>query len=220
MNISILNEKFRPTTLDDFLCSPENREKFEEFIKKQDIPHIGLFGEPGSGKTTLAKIFRKQIDCDYLYLNAMDERGMDVLRDKVKSFASSATFYPLKIVILDEATHIRVDSQVLLLNMIETYSKDTRFILTGNYPQRLIEPLRSRLQEFNLVPPKKSEIANMLCDILQKENVEYTVEDVAAIINKYYPDIRRVINMTQKNIINNKLSLANLDSSYSDYCDN
>jgi ABC-type uncharacterized transport system ATPase component len=99
---TILNEKWRPDTLEGYICSDENRAKFQEFIDNQDIPHILLAGRPGSGKSTLAKILMNNINCDSLFINAVDERSMDVMRDKVGSFASSSSFKPLKIVVLDE----------------------------------------------------------------------------------------------------------------------
>ena len=195
---TILNEKYRPDTLNGYICSDENKIKFQEFVTNQDLPHLGLFGPPGSGKTTLAKIMGSNIDCDCLFVNAIDERSMDVMRDKVGSFASAGSFKPLKIVILDEATHILQASQVILLNMMETYSLNTRFILTGNYPERLIEPLRSRLQEFDLVPPSKKVIAGHVDNILNEENIKHTPEDIVNIVKKFYPDFRRIINACQK----------------------
>jgi len=203
----ILNEKWRPDTLEGYICSNENRAKFQEYINKQDIPHILLAGHPGSGKTTLAKILANNINCDYLFLNAVDERSIDVMRDKVGSFASAGSFKPLKIVILDEATHILQASQVLLLNMMETYSINTRFILTGNYPERLIEPLRSRCQEFDLEPPSKKVIAQHIDNILNTEDIKHTIEDVVNIIKKFYPDFRRIINACQKYTVNGEIKL-------------
>jgi DNA polymerase III delta prime subunit len=200
-------EKYRPQTLDTYLCDDTLRDKFKTFIDNQDIPHLGFFGLQGSGKSTLAKILVNNINCDYIYLNATENRGMDDIKDKVGSFASAASFKPLKIVILDEATHILQASQVLLLNMIETYSLTTRFILTGNYPERLIPPLRSRLQEFKLTPPAKKIVAKHVVDILENENIEFELEDLASIIHNSYPDFRKVINTCQKYIVDNKLTL-------------
>ena len=206
---TILNEKWRPDTLEGYVTTAENKAKFQEFIDKQDIPHLLFAGKPGSGKTTLAKILVNNIDCDFLYINAADERSMDVMREKVGAFAAASSFKPLKIVILDEATHILQASQVVLLNMMETYSLKTRFILTGNYPERLIDPLRSRCQEFDLQPPSKKVIAQHIDNILAKEGIEHTLEDIAIIIKKFYPDYRRIINSCQKYTVNNVLTLDN-----------
>jgi DNA polymerase III delta prime subunit len=207
---TILNEKYRPDTLEGYICKDEYKDKFKEFIKNQDIPHLLFAGKPGAGKTTIAKILVKNIDCDYLYINATDERSMDVMRDKVGAFAAAGSFKPLKIVILDEATHILQASQVILLNMMETYSLTTRFILTGNYPERLIEPLRSRCQEFDLQPPSKKVVAQHISTILDKEDIEYEIQDLVTIVNKFYPDFRKVINNCQKYTVDNKLTLDSL----------
>lgn len=214
---TILNEKYRPDTLEGYICKEEYKNKFEEFIKNQDIPHLLFAGKPGSGKTTIAKILTKNIECDYLYINATDERSMDVMRDKVGAFAAAGSFKPLKIVILDEATHILSASQVILLNMMETYSLTTRFILTGNYPERLIEPLRSRCQEFDLAPPTKMIVAKHVANILDKEEIEYEIPDLATIINKFYPDFRKIINNCQKYTLDNKLVLGELSNSDDNY---
>jgi DNA polymerase III delta prime subunit len=214
---SILNEKYRPDTLEGYICSEENKVKFQEYIDKQDIPHILLAGKPGSGKTTLAKILINNIDCDYLFLNAVDERSMDVMRDKVKAFAAAGSFKPLKIIVLDESTHILSASQVILLNMMETFSLNTRFILTGNYPERLIEPLRSRCQEFNLEPPSKKEIALHIDNILNTEGIKHTENDVIYLVKKFYPDFRRMINACQKYTVDGKIKLDSSVETLSNY---
>jgi replication factor C small subunit len=213
----ILNEKYRPENVEGYLCTDDMKSKIESWIKDQNIPMLGFFGKAGSGKTTLAKILAKNINCDYLYINATDERSMDVMRDKVGGFASAASFKPLKIIILDESTHILQASQVILLNMIETFSKNVRFILTGNYPERLIDPLRSRLEEYKLEAPSKKITAKHFHEILNKENVEHELEDLASIINQCYPDLRRTFNTLQKNIKDNRLILSNKTSSTLDY---
>ena len=214
---TILNEKYRPDTLEGYVCRDEDRIKFQEFIDNQDVPHLLFAGKPGAGKTTLAKILVKNINCDYLYINATDERSIDIMRDKVGAFASAGSFKPLKIVILDEATHILQASQVILLNMMETFSLTTRFILTGNYPERLIEPLRSRCQEFDLQPPSKKVIAKHIDSILNQENIEHTVEDVVTIVKKFYPDYRKIINSCQKYTVSGVLKLDNLSGADNEY---
>ena len=214
---TILNEKYRPDTLEGYICKDEVKVKFKEFIDKQDIPHLLFAGKPGAGKTTLAKILVNNIDCDFLYINATDERSIDIMRDKVGAFAAAGSFKPLKIVILDEATHILQAGQVILLNMMETYSLTTRFILTGNYAERLIEPLRSRCQEFDLSPPSKKVVAQHISVILDKEEVEYEIQDLVTIVNKFYPDFRKIINNCQKYTIDGTLTLDNSVNLTDDY---
>jgi replication factor C small subunit len=202
----ILNERYRPSTLEGYVCDEHFKQKIEGWIGEQNIPHLFFYGAPGSGKSTLAKILAKNIDCDYIYLNSTDKRSMDDIRNEILPFVSTMSFKDApKIVILDEATHILQASQVLLLNLIETYSLNTRFILTGNYPERLIEPLRSRLEDYNLKPPSKKSVAIHLDKILTLENIEFKLEDIAQIINSCYPDIRRTINTVQKYIQDGKL---------------
>jgi DNA polymerase III delta prime subunit len=214
---TILNEKYRPDTLEGYICKDEVKAKFQEFIDKQDIPHLLFEGKPGAGKTTLAKILVNNIDCDFLYINATDERSIDIMRDKVGAFAAAGSFAPLKIVILDEATHILQAGQVILLNMMETYSLTTRFILTGNYAERLIEPLRSRCQEFDLSPPSKKVVAQHVSIILDKEDIEYEIPDLVTIVNKFYPDFRKIINNCQKYTIDGTLTLDNSINESNDY---
>ena len=214
---TILNEKYRPDTLEGYICKDEVKVKFKEFIDKQDIPHLLFAGKPGAGKTTLAKILVNNIDCDFLYINATDERSIDIMRDKVGAFAAVGSFKPLKIVILDEATHILQAGQVILLNMMETYSLTTRFILTGNYAERLIEPLRSRCQEFDLSPPSKKVVAQHISVILDKEDIKYEVSDLVTLVNKFYPDFRKIINNCQKYTIDGTLTLDNSVNLTDDY---
>ncbi len=204
---SIWNEKYRSKNLEEYLCEAELKSKFQTFINKQDIPHIGLFGSQGLGKSTLAKILVNSIECDFLHINAADERGIEVIRDKVGSFASSNSFKPLKIVVLEESTILLNASQIILLDMMERYSLKTRFILTGNYPERLIPPLRSRLQEFKLLSPTKKEVAKHIVKILDNEEVKYDLNDVAKIIQNSYPDFRKIINDLQKYTIDGTLSI-------------
>lgn len=211
MAIKKLVNKYNPTTIDDFSCSDDIKSFIkDECIAKNNIPDILLSGSPGIGKTTLAKIIVKSIECDYIYINASDERSMDVMRDKVKGFACTAGFNPLKIVILDEADYIRQDAQAMLRNIIETYSESTRFIMTCNYPERLIPALHSRFKEIKIPHLTKVELANLVVDILDKEEVEYDLLDVKHIITKHHPDIRKTINEISGCIVSNKLVLNDL----------
>jgi len=190
-------EKYRSQILDDYVGNESIKNLIQDCIDKNDIPHMIFSGPPGTGKTTLAKLIVNSIECDYLYINATDERSMDVMRDKVKGFASSASFKPLKVVILDEADFIRIDSQALLRNVIETFSLNTRFILTCNYIERIIDPIQSRCQVLNIVPPSKKDIATHVAIILEKEQIEYKAEDLVKIVTKFYPDLRKTLSTCQ-----------------------
>ena len=149
-------------------------------------------------------------NCDYIYINASDERGIETIRDKVSGFASVASFKPLKVVILDEADFLTIQAQASLRNIIETFSRTTRFILTCNYVERIIDPLQSRCHVLKIVPPSKKEVAVHLSWILDEEKIVYEVNDLGSIVNLYYPDLRKCINTIQ---LNSKDSYLTLDKS-------
>jgi DNA polymerase III delta prime subunit len=205
---TIWNEKYRPQTLDTYVGNETVKTTFKQYIENNDVPHLLLYGDAGSGKTTLAKIVANSIAKDnYIYINASDENSVDTVRDKIKQFASSIGFGGLKIIILDESDYLTPNAQAALRNVIETFSKTTRFILTCNYVEKIIDPIQSRCQIFNIVPPSKKEVAQHLVGVLDSEGVKYSKEDVVTIINANYPDIRRVINTTQRCVISGNLKL-------------
>lgn len=204
-------EKYRPQVLSEYIGNVTLKNVFAKYIEEQDLPHILLYGSAGGGKTTAAKILTNAIKCDFIYINASNERGIDTVRDKIKSFASSCGFNPLKVVILDEADGLTPDSQRSLRNVIETYALHTRFILTCNYKERIIEPLQSRVQAFQIHPPSKKDVAVYLTNILKQENITYKNEDLVVIINNYYPDIRKVIQVAQQSTLNGGLTIAESD---------
>jgi len=205
---SLWVEKYRPSTLEGYVGNDVLKAKLEQYIETQDIPHLLFYGTAGTGKTTAAKILIKNIDCDYMFINASDERGIDTVRDKIKGFASTVGFAPLKIVVLDEADFLGREAQPALRNMMEAYSASTRFILTANYVERIIDPLVSRTQVYKLTPPSKKEAAKKLADILKDENVEYETKTIAQIVNAYYPDIRKIINTAQLQTRDGKLQVS------------
>lgn len=201
-------EKYRPDTLENYVSSDTVREKLREYIDTQDIPHLLFYGTAGTGKTTAAKLLVNNIHCDHLFINASDERGIDTIRDKLKNFASTIGFAPLKIIVLDEADAITPDGQRALRNLMEAYSENTRFILTANYVERISEPLISRSQVFKLTPPSKKEAAKNLARILKEEGVEFDIQTVAQLVNAYYPDIRKIIGTSQLQTRDNKLQIS------------
>jgi len=205
---TIWNEKYRPQTLDTYVGNDTVKTTFQQYIDTNDVPHLLLYGDAGSGKTTLAKIVANTIAKDnYIYINASDENSVDTVRDKIKQFASSIGFGGLKLIILDECDYMTPNAQAALRNVIETFSKTTRFILTCNYVDKIIDPIQSRCQIFNIVPPSKKEVASHLVKILDGENVKYEKDSLVTIINQSYPDIRRVINTTQRCVIGGVLKL-------------
>ena len=198
-------EKYRSQTLEQYIGNDAVKDRISDCISKNDIPHFIFSGTAGTGKTTLAKLIVNNIKCDYLYLNASDENGIDMIREKVKGFASSATFNPIKVVILDEADFLTQPAQAALRNIIEEYSINTRFILTCNYIERLIEPLTSRCEIHILKPPSMPDVARHICtNILDVEGVEYDIKNVAQLIKEHYPDIRSVIKNLQAGVKDNK----------------
>lgn len=217
-NNTIFAEKYRPKTLDEYIGSNDIKEKIKNMISQNDISHLLLYGRAGTGKTSLAKIIAKTTDCDYLYINASDENSVDTVRNKIKDFASSISFKSFKLIILDESDYLTPSAQASLRNIMETYSKTTRFILTCNYIERIIEPIQSRCQSFHIIPPSKKDIGLKIADILNKEKIAYSLKDVAPIINLYYPDIRKCINYTQQNIVNGVLTFPDKNTAvYTDY---
>lgn len=198
---SLWVERYRPSTMEKYIGNDTVKETFNQFIRKGDIPHILLFGPAGTGKTSLAKLLTKNINCDVMYINASDQNSVDDVRVKMKNYACSAGFKPLKVIILDESDRLSPEAQGALRNMTETYSAHTRFILTCNYVEKIIAPLSSRMQTFEIKPVSKKDVAIRLVEILQMENVSFTQEDIIFIVNTYYPDIRKVINFAQQSAI-------------------
>ena len=208
-------EKYRSQTLEQYIGNDAVKNRISDCIASNDIPHFIFSGTAGTGKTTLAKLIVNNIKCDYIYLNASDENGIDMIREKVKGFASSATFNPLKVVILDEADFLTQPAQAALRNIIEEYSINNRFILTCNYIERLIEPLTSRCEIHILKPPSMPDVARHICtNILDVEGVTYDIKNVAMLIKEYYPDIRSVIKYLQAGVKDNKYEWIALNTDW------
>ena len=177
---SLRLEKYRPSNLESYIGNEHLKSKVEVYLESGDLPHLLLYGRAGTGKTTLAKLLVNNIECDYLYINASDERKLEMVRDKVKNFASTIGFSNMKVIILDEADYITPASQAALRNLMETFSKHCRFILTCNYVERIIDPIQSRCQAFQIVPPDRKQVAVHLGNILTKEKVESDAENMTS----------------------------------------
>ena len=201
-------ERYRPQDLSTYVGNEHLKTKVERFLDDGNVPHLLLYGRAGGGKTTLAKIIVNNTECDYLYINASDERNIDLVRDKLKTFASSIGFKPMKVVILDEADYLNVNSaQPALRNLMETFSAHCRFILTCNYVEKIIDPIQSRCQTYKIIPPSKKEVAVHVKTILEKENISFDLDDLALVVTAGYPDLRKVINELQRMSIDGKLSI-------------
>jgi replication factor C small subunit len=200
-------EKYRSQTLEDYVGNETIKKTIQQYLNQNDIQNFIFYGPAGTGKTTLAKLIVNNLDCDYIYINASDERGIETIRDKVQGFASVASFKPLKVIILDESDFLTIQAQASLRNIIETFSRTTRFILTCNYVERIIDPLQSRCQVLKIVPPSKQEIAYHVVDILKQENVGMGADDLKSVINQFYPDIRKMLNTLQMSVDGDEIKL-------------
>jgi len=209
-NNSLWVERYRPRKLDEYVGNEHLKEKVSDYLKNGEVPHLLFFGKAGTGKTTLAKLIVNSINCDYIIINASDENNVDTVRNKVKNFASTIGFKDSKIVILDEFDYMTPNAQAILRNLMETFSKHCRFILTCNYVEKVISPIRSRTQEFQIVPPTKKDVAVQISQILTKEGVKFELKDLVPVIDSSYPDIRKIINTCQ---LNSSKGVLKLDTS-------
>ena len=211
-------EKYRPASFEDMVLSDAMREILNKFVKEDMIPHLLLTGNVGCGKTTIAKIFLDTLDCESITLNASNERGIDVIRDKIMQFAMMSSLRKFKIVFLDEADALTSEAQFAMRNLMETYSDQTRFILTCNYVNRILEPIRSRCQVLEFQELGKNHVFKFLTRILTTEKITFDKGDLLTIIDLYYPDIRTMLNTIQLNCINKVLNIKHLKR-FLDYSD-
>lgn len=217
VNNSLWVERYRPSTVENYIGNEHLLTKVAGFLESGDIPHLLLYGKAGTGKTTLAKIIIKSIECDYMVINASDENGVDTIREKIKNFASTVGFKPYKILLLDEADYLTTAGQAILRNLMETFSSHCRFILTCNYVEKIIEPVQSRCQTFQILPPSKKEVAVHISKLLKNEGVQFEVKDLVPIIDASYPDIRKIINTCQLNSVKGVLKVDTKNLLENDY---
>lgn len=198
-------ERYRPLTVKDCIIPERLKVPFQEYVNQKSIPNLLLAGGAGVGKTSIAKAMCNEVGCDYMILNGSDENGIDVIRYKIKNYASSMSFTGgRKVVILDEADYLTPNAQAVLRNAIEEFSVNCSFIFTCNYKSKLIEPIHSRcaVVDFTLKTDEKTKMASTFFKrietILEAEKVEYDSKVIAEVIKKHFPDFRRVINELQR----------------------
>lgn len=211
--------KYRPETLEEYASNDETKRLLEKYVESQDIDNLLLYGIQGTGKTSLAKLITNLIECDELYINASDERSIDIIREKVVKFAETRTMHNLKIIILDEAEMITPVGQAALKSVMETYDMYVRFILTTNDPSRLLAPIKSRCKSISFEGLPKPQIGRLLRDILVKENVKYELDDIGRLVHTHYPDLRLMIRDAQSFTKNGVLTVPKTIKKASDVYD-
>ena len=202
----VWTEKYRPKKIQDTILPEELKKTFQSFVDNKNIPNLLLSGSAGIGKTTVALAMLDELQCDYLIINGSDEgKQIDTLRTTISNFASSVSFAEgRKYVILDEADHLGNTVQPALRHAFEKYAKNCGFILTCNFPKKIIEPLHSRCSviNFKISPAEKAKMAALffkrVCEILEAENIKYNKKVVAELVQKYFPDWRRCLNELQR----------------------
>lgn len=211
-------EKYRPQFIEDVILSSEELDKFKQWKEQGQIPNIGIFSNtPGTGKTSISKAIINSLDADSIFINASKDNGIDMVRSRISSFVSSISFTGSpKIVILDECDGTTAEFQKAFRGFIEEYSQNARFILTGNYKNKIIEPLLNRLITFDfdqIFHKNSKEIGNLIKNrlefILDNENINYTPDDLKPLIKNYYPSVREMIMTLQGSVIKNDLKLDN-----------
>ena len=198
-------EKYRPSKIEDCILPEAVKKTFQEYVDRKEIPNLLLSGTAGVGKTTIAKALCQEVGCDYIVINGSDESGIDVLRNKIKNYASSMSLHGgRKVVIIDEADYLNPNStQPAMRGAIEEFASNCSFIFTCNFKNRIIDPIHSRCSVIDFkVNGSKAKLASQFMKrvewILEQEKVDYDKQVVAAVITKHFPDNRRILNELQR----------------------
>jgi replication factor C small subunit len=214
-------EKYRPSGVDDYVwIDDDQKHMVQTWIKDQYIPHLLLAGKAGSGKTTLAKVLVNELGVDpseFLHINASRDNGVDFLRNKINNFCSTMSMGPFKVVLLDEADYITPPAQGILRGMLEQYHEGVRFILTCNYPNKIIPALHSRLQTITFKTLDETDFTRRLATILVTEGIELDADTLQMYVKACYPDLRKAINTVQMRSTSGRLEAAKVEDSESDY---
>ena len=216
-------EKYRPKKVEDYVFRDASQKKqVESWIKEGSIPHLLLSGAAGIGKTTLARVLCNELnieDFDVLEINASRDNNVETVRDKIINFVQMIPFGPFKVVLLDEADYLTPNAQAILRGVMETYSSTSRFILTCNYPNRIIPALHSRCQGFHVEKTDQTEFTARVATILVTEDIEFDLDTLDTYVKTAYPDLRKCINLVQQNVTEDNVlvSPTSGDSGGADY---